>query len=582
MSLLMDALKRAEQEKKDAAKRLVAEDEPPVTRREGNKEGVPEFTDEYPVFNTDAYPIVTEAASEQAADKTHHTTSMDLALEPLESGVHNPLIPRRPAALIMDTTDPHEIDPDATLNVYSDKLSLKPELSTVDHNNAFDGDTTQQVHLPSLSMDADPDQTFHNVSVNTGAIGGLYEDTMQGEPFKPVDLNHSYEETLPGVPAAQLAKDIGTHDQPTPVAAQTLFSATNTIAKPSSGFKWLLISLCVLAISSALVFYYYTVTPVSRNIPSPMVARGVETIMPSQNLQASGAVPTPAPAGPTSVIPAVGNTTPTGESPAAPVVTETAPITTTEPAAVPVSVTDASATAQPDTIEPAIAAVAPVVPVMPASPEPTLPREISPPASLIRISRTPSTVVQGDVVTEAFTAYQQGNYDLASQKYRQASEQLPDNRDVMLGLAAVATKTGDNLRALQIYMRLVELNPLDNVARAALISLHPGDDISASISSVKSMIADSPEQASLYFTLGKLFATQANWAGAQQAFFDAYRLDSANPDYAFNLAVSLDRLEQAQSALDYYTVALGLAETSPAGFSRSAVADRVATLEAGN
>jgi len=581
MSLLMDALKRAEQEKKDAAKKLAADDEPPVTRKEGNKEGVPEFTDEYPVFNTDSYPIVTEAASEQAADKTHHTTSMDLALEPLESGVHNPLIPRRPAALIMDTTDPHEIDPDATLNVYSDKLSLKPEMSIGNNSNAFDADTTQQVHLPTLSMDADPDQTFNNVRINTGAVAGLYEDTMQGEPFKPADLNHSYEETLPGVPAAQLAKDIGTHDQPTPVAAQTLFSATNTIAKPSSGFKWLMISLCVLAISSALVFYYYTVTPVSRNIPSPMVARGVETIMPSQNLQAGGAVPIPTPAGPTTVIPDVGNATPTGETPATTLVAETSPVTTTEPV-VPANVTDASATTQPDIIEPTVAAETPVLPVTQSAPEPTLPREIAPPASLIRISRTPNTAVQGDVLTEAFTAYQQGNYDLASQKYRQASAQLPDNRDVMLGLAAVATKTGDNLQALQIYMRLVELNPLDNVARAALISLHPGDDISVSISSVKSMIADSPEQASLYFTLGKLFAAQANWAGAQQAFFDAYRLDSANPDYAFNLAVSLDRLEQAQSALDYYTVALGLAETSPAGFNRSAVADRIATLEAGN
>jgi tetratricopeptide (TPR) repeat protein len=186
------------------------------------------------------------------------------------------------------------------------------------------------------------------------------------------------------------------------------------------------------------------------------------------------------------------------------------------------------------------------------------------------------------VLGEAFAAYQQGNYELAGQKYRQASEQLPDNRDVMLGLAAVASKTGDKERALQLYMRLVALNPLDNVARAALISLHPGEDISVSISTVKSMIADSPEQASLYFTLGKLYAAQANWAGAQQAFFDAYRLDSANPDYAFNLAVSLDRLEQGQSALDYYTVAQGLAESSPASFNRTAVADRINTLEAGN
>jgi Flp pilus assembly protein TadD len=562
MSLLMDALKRAEQEKKDAARKVAAEEETPVVpRKEGIKEGVPEFTDEYPVFNTDSYPIVVEQATESSADKTHHTPSMDLALEPLESGVHNPLIPRRPAALIMDTTDP-----DATLNVYSDKLSLKPDPSAPD-NNAVDADSTQQVQLSTLSMDADPDQTFNNVKLDTAAIPGLYEDTMQGEPFRPVDLNNSYEETLPGVPAAQLARDIGTQDQPTPVAAQTLFSATNTITKPSSGFKWLMISLGVLAVGSALVFYYYTVTPVSRNIPSPMVARGVETIIPSQNLQLEGTAPVPAPA----------TTEPATVATAVP---GTPPVSTAEPAAT-ASVAETPVVAQTETSAPVVAA-ATETPAVSVQPEPTLPREITPPASLIRISRTPSSTVQGDVLGEAFAAYQQGNYELAGQKYRQASEQLPDNRDVMLGLAAVASKTGDKERALQLYMRLVALNPLDNVARAALISLHPGEDISVSISTVKSMIADSPEQASLYFTLGKLYAAQANWAGAQQAFFDAYRLDSANPDYAFNLAVSLDRLEQGQSALDYYTVAQGLAESSPASFNRTAVADRINTLEAGN
>jgi uncharacterized protein HemY len=92
---------------------------------------------------------------------------------------------------------------------------------------------------------------------------------------------------------------------------------------------------------------------------------------------------------------------------------------------------------------------------------------------------------------------------------------------------------------------------------------------------------ENPEQPSLYFTLGRLYATQARWAEAQQAFFDAYRLDSANPDYAYNLAVSLDRLEQVQSALDYYNVALGLATGTPAGFDPSAVTERIQTLEAG-
>ena len=55
-----------------------------------------------------------------------------------------------------------------------------------------------------------------------------------------------------------------------------------------------------------------------------------------------------------------------------------------------------------------------------------------------------------------------------------------------------------------------------------------------------------------------MYAEQNRWGDAQTAYFEAFRIAPGNADYAFNLAVSLDRLHQSQAALGYYEKALNL------------------------
>ncbi|MEE9551961.1 MAG: hypothetical protein V3V89_02845, partial [Gammaproteobacteria bacterium] len=87
-----------------------------------------------------------------------------------------------------------------------------------------------------------------------------------------------------------------------------------------------------------------------------------------------------------------------------------------------------------------------------------------------------------------------------------------------------------------------------------------------------------PEAPFLYFTLGNLYANQSRWADAQQAFFDAYRLATNNSDYAYNLAVSLEHIGQNSTALDYYNVALELADDSRVNFNTATVIARIDAL----
>ena len=87
----------------------------------------------------------------------------------------------------------------------------------------------------------------------------------------------------------------------------------------------------------------------------------------------------------------------------------------------------------------------------------------------------------------------------------------------------------------------------------ALIALRAGRvDPVAAESRVKVMLADNPGAHVLNFTLGNQFAQQGRWAEAQQEYFKAFTAEPDNPDFAYNLAVSLDHLRQPKLALEYY------------------------------
>ncbi len=100
----------------------------------------------------------------------------------------------------------------------------------------------------------------------------------------------------------------------------------------------------------------------------------------------------------------------------------------------------------------------------------------------------------------------------------------------------------------------------------------------AAESQLKNMIAAQPEASFLHFTLGNQYAAQGRWAEAQQAYFRAYSGDPDHPDFAYNLAVSLDKMHQAKPALEYYRRALTLAEGHPVSFDRAQVSTRVSQL----
>lgn len=208
-----------------------------------------------------------------------------------------------------------------------------------------------------------------------------------------------------------------------------------------------------------------------------------------------------------------------------------------------------------------------VAPARAARTEPP-PREATPPYSLQTSSN--------NVLNSAYDAYQRGQLDDAQRLYTQAAAR-ERSVDALLGLAAIAGIRNRDEEAARLYREVLDRDPHNASAQAALLDLLGNTDRQATESRLKSLIDRAPN-ASLYQTLGNLYAEQNRWSDAQIAYFESFRIAPSNADYAFNLAVSLDRLQQAQAALGYYEKALTLGGHSR--FDRAQAETRIRQIKA--
>lgn len=203
----------------------------------------------------------------------------------------------------------------------------------------------------------------------------------------------------------------------------------------------------------------------------------------------------------------------------------------------------------------------------------------------IRLTRTTSRPAVNPDLLAAYESYQQGNLEQARRLYAQVLETQANNRDALLGLASINRQEGDIAQAQAMYSRLLQLNPRDPLARAGLLESAQNANASQQELQLRALQNEYPNVAPLAFALGNLFASQSRWNEAQNAYFDALLIanqvdsSSISPDYAFNLAVSLERLNQLELAYNYYQQALDLSSSSPAGFNMDSLNQRMAYLE---
>ena len=208
------------------------------------------------------------------------------------------------------------------------------------------------------------------------------------------------------------------------------------------------------------------------------------------------------------------------------------------------------------------------------------------PTQLISFRKQQTITTVDPRVDRAYGAYQQGSLDEAEVLYRQTLASDPTQRDALLGLATIAARNGNSTEALDLYSRLLARNPNDPIARAGLMEILPAGSPSEQEAELKRLLNDHPSVAALSYAYGNFLGSNQRWSEAQQAYFRALQLaksDAAinglvNPDYAFNLAVSLEHLNQSKPAQNYYREALEYSANHPAGFDLAAVRSRLASM----
>jgi Flp pilus assembly protein TadD len=196
----------------------------------------------------------------------------------------------------------------------------------------------------------------------------------------------------------------------------------------------------------------------------------------------------------------------------------------------------------------------------------------------IQIQRQMGNDTTFTALTEAYQAYQTGDFVNASQRYLAVLRKDSKNRDALLGMAAISQQQGQDNAAIQYYKQVLLLDPRDPAAQAGMSAFATGDAADKE-SRLKQSITQSPQSAVLHFALGNMYTEQSRWGDAQQAYFNAFRLEPANAQFAFHLATSLDHLGQNKLAAQYYGQALQLDTNKNAGFDHSQTEQRKKKLQ---
>jgi len=178
---------------------------------------------------------------------------------------------------------------------------------------------------------------------------------------------------------------------------------------------------------------------------------------------------------------------------------------------------------------------------------------------------------------EAYAAYQRGDDELALRKYNAVLDVDPNNRNALLARASINIQNNRIAEAMRDYRTLLIANPKDSLAMTSMISI-ANYSPAQSETQLKLMIRDEPDSPYLNFALGNIFGAQNRWQEAQGRYFTALENNPDDPNYAYNLAVSLEHIARPKVAIAYYERALNNYSNGLATFDRDMVDARLEML----
>ena len=204
--------------------------------------------------------------------------------------------------------------------------------------------------------------------------------------------------------------------------------------------------------------------------------------------------------------------------------------------------------------------------------------DVKTPTKSLQIASKNTIDKKDKLLKDAYAAYQRGDNVTALQKYNLVLATDADNRNALLARAAINVQNDNSVEAIADYQKILIANPKDSLAMSSLItvaSISP----SKSESQLKGMIRDEPNSPHLNFALANVYGAQNRWQEAQSLYFIALENNPTDPNYAYNLAVSLEHIAKPMVAVTYYQRALTNFNNGLATFNREVVDQRVEILQ---
>ena len=191
-------------------------------------------------------------------------------------------------------------------------------------------------------------------------------------------------------------------------------------------------------------------------------------------------------------------------------------------------------------------------------------------------------VLTGSVRSElgkAYTAYEKGEFIKAEVLFKEVLAKDSKNINALLGMGGVSVAKNEYRIATTYYQRVLNIQPNNLYAFESIANLSGQLELNDSWQSeLNDMLNKYPESAVLQYAKGNIAAQNNDWLSAQKHYFEAYVLDSSNPDYMMNLAVSFDHLGKYSLAADYYTKALAYASSANVSFDKKQVKSRLISI----
>ena len=199
------------------------------------------------------------------------------------------------------------------------------------------------------------------------------------------------------------------------------------------------------------------------------------------------------------------------------------------------------------------------------------------PAGTVKISISNKISDLDRRLAEAYSAYRRGDDKTALENYNKVLEVDPLNRNALLARAAIAIQDGDVASAIADYQLLLVQNPKDSLAMSSLISV-TSISPQRSETQLKIMIREEPDSPYLNFVLANIYGAQNRWQEAQSYYFKALENNPEDPNYAYNLAISLEHISKPKVAIAYYEKALVNINKGLATFDEVVVSSRLEML----